>query len=248
MFKKLLLPILCCAASIALAEPQRTALTTENKFPELGHLELGYDFSNREFENFEYDSNELFARFGLVENLTARVHLPFDTYDPDYGDKERGIGDVGVGLDLVAYQDVFSFPYVIPHFDVTFSTGDEDKNLGTGDNSFKFGIAFGTKTYEQFNWVLDVSYAENYDAKAADEDDIFQVAFSWVWELSDRFAFSVEALIQDHQDTDNEPYLIGGGLSYKWTPEFQTRFFMGGWQEQESGEDTLLNLAATYAF
>ncbi len=248
MLKKLLLPVLCCAATLAYAEPQRTALTTENKFPELRHLELGYDFSNREFSDYEYRSHELVARYGLVENLTARVHLPFDTYRPDYGSNETGLGDVRVGLDLVAYQDVFTFPFVIPHAEVGFSTGDEDKNLGTGENMYKFGVAFGTKTHEQFNWVLDVSYAANARAKAADEDDIFEVAFSWVWELSESFALSVEALIRDYQDTDNEPYLIGGGFAYKWTPAFQTRFFMGGWQEQESGEDLVINVNAAYSF
>ncbi len=248
MYKKLLLPILCCTASLAFAEPQRTVLTTENKFPELGHLELGYDFSNREFSDLEYRSHEVFARFGLVENLTARVHVPFDTYRPDFGSSESGLGDVRVGLDLVAYQDVFSFPFIIPHVDVGFSTGDEDKNLGTGETMYKFGVAFGTKTHEQFVWVLDVSYAADAKAKAADEDDIFEVGLSWGWELSDRFMLSLEALIQDHQDTDNEPYLLGGGFSYKWTPALQTRFFMGGWQEQESGEDLVINVNASYSF
>ncbi len=248
MSKKLLIPVLFACATLAGAESQRTAITTENKFPELGKLELGYDFKNREFDDAKYRIHEAVARYGLIENLTARLHVPFVSADPDFGDKEQGIGDVQLGFDLRAYEDIFRYPYVVPHLDVAFSTGDEDKGLGTGETMFMFGVAIGTMTHDQFHWVLDVSYAANYEALATEEDDVFMVGLSWVWDISDRFSISIEGLVQDFQDTDNEPYLIGGGFAYKWTPAFQTRFFMGGWQEQESGEDLAFNVNAAYSF
>lgn len=248
MLKKLLIPVVCVCATLANAEPQRTALTTENKFPELGKVEVGYDFTNHEFDDGKVRVHEGVVRYGLVENLTARLHVPAVSADPDFGSKEQGIGDIQLGLDLRAYEDIFGYPYVIPHLDVSFSTGDEDKGLGTGENMFMFGVAIGTKTHDQYHWVLDVSYAANYDAKGGDEDDVFMVGLSWIWDVSERFSVSIEGLVQDFQDTDNEPYLIGGGFAYKWTPNFQTRFFMGGWQEQETGEDLAFNVNATYGF
>lgn len=254
MLKKLLLPVLLCSASVALAAPQRSTLTTENQFPELGHVEVGYDFTHHEFdatrrhEGFKYGIHEAFARVGVVDNLTLRLHAPVNQYTPDYGKKQSGFGDFRVGLDLVAYQDVFNFPYIIPHLDVSFDTGDEDKNLGAGENIYRFGVAIGTKTHEMFDWILDVSYTQNYDSKTTDDDDVFEVAFTWMWELSDQFTLNIEALVQDYQDTDNQPFLVGGGFSYKWTPAFQTSFFMGGWQQQESGEDLVFNVNAAYSF
>lgn len=248
MLKKLLLPVLCISAVVAYAEPQRTALTYENKFPELHHLELGYDFVTREFGDYRYTDHDLVARFGLVDNLTVHAALPYEMYSPDWGTKERGIGDVQLGLNLVAYQDVFTFPYVAPHADVWLPTGDEDKNLGSGDTLYKFGVAFGTKTHEMFDWVLDVSYGRDYDAKVSETDNMLEVALSFIWALSDQFALSLEGLARDYDSTDNQPFLVGGGFSYKFSPDFQFRFFMGGWQQQESGEDLNINLNAAYSF
>lgn len=248
MLKKLSVAVLCASASLAIAEPQRAVLTTENKFPELRQLELGYDFYNREFEDSNYRSHELVARYGLIENLTARVHVPYDSNDPDFGDSESGLGDVRLGFDLVAYQDVFTYPYVIPHLDLSFTTGDEEKGLGSEDGMYMFGVAFGTVTHDMFHWILDLSYAANQGAKASDEDDAFQVGISFIWDVSERFTMGLEVLVQDFQDTDNEPYLIGGGLTYKWTESLQSRVFLGGWQEQESGEDQFFNFNTAYTF
>ncbi|HMP74853.1 MAG TPA: transporter [Kiritimatiellia bacterium] len=248
MFKKLLIPALCGVASLAIAEPQRAVLTTENKFPELRQLEVGYDFTSTEYDTSKFRSHEFVARYGLLENLTARLHVPFNTIDPDFGDKEEGIGDVRLGLDLVAYQDVFSFPYAIPHVEVSFPTGDEDKNLGTGDNMVKVGLAIGTVTHEVLHWVADFTYAINTDSKAAVDDDIFSAALSLIWDVSDRFAVSGEGLVQDRENTSSNPVLLGAGLNYKWTPSFQTRFFMGVWNDSADGEDIVLNFNAAYTF
>lgn len=248
MIKKLFIPAFFGMATLAVAEPQRAALTTENKFPELRQLEAGYDFVSTDFEAARYLTHELVLRYGLIENLTTRVQVPFNTIDPDFGDKEQGIGDVRLGFDLLAYEDVFSFPYAIPHVEVSFPTGDEDEGLGTGENMVKFGLAVGTVTHEVLHWVADASYTINSDSKVAEESDVFELALSIIWDVSDRFAVSAEGIVQDAENAEDNPILLGAGLSYKWTPSFQTRFFMGGWNNGANGEDTTLNVNAAYTF
>lgn len=248
MSKKLMIPALFAVASLAWSEPQRVFLTTENKFPETGKLELGYDYTGREYETLKFTSHSAVARLGLVENLTARVQAPFVNHEPDFGDSESGVGDVVLGLDLVAYQDVFSFPFVIPHLDVAFPTGDEEKGLGSGDTLVKFGVSIGTKTHEQFVWVADFSYASAYDAKASEQDDQFDIALSWLWELSDQFTFNLEGLVRRMESYDSSSVLLGGGMTYKWTPALQSGVYFGAWNSNDSGEDQLLKISASYAF
>jgi hypothetical protein len=250
MFKKasLSLAVFCTAAAWAGAEPQRAFLTTENKFPERGALELGYEFIGREFDTLKYNRQSVFARYGLIENLTARIHAPYDTLKPDFGGDESGLGDVTLGADLVAYQDVFSFPFVIPHLDVSLPTGDEDKGLGSGDALISAGVAVGTKTQDRFVWVLDVSYASVYDAKASEKDDVFGAALSWIWELSDRFTVNIEGLFRHAEAYDSNAILVGGGMNYSWSPKLNTGVFIGRWDDDDSGEEQLLNIRAAYAF
>jgi hypothetical protein len=250
MFKKasLSLAVFCTVAAWAGAEPQRAFLATENKFPERGAMEVGYEFIGREFDTLKYNRQSLFARYGLIENLTARVHAPYDTLKPDIGGDESGIGDVTLGVDLVAYQDVFSFPFVIPHLDVSLPTGDEDKGLGAGDTLIRAGVAVGTKTHEQFMWIVDVNYASAYDAKAAKKDDVFEAALSWIWELSERFTLNLEGMFQHAEAVDSNAVLLGAGMNYAWSPHLHTGVFLGRWNENDTGEDQLLNITAAYAF
>lgn len=247
MLKKATIAALCCASTLAWGEAQRALLTHENKYPELHQLELGYEFRQREFEDFQFRTHSAQARFGVWENLTAILDVPWAQRDNDFGDDESGIGDVEFGLDLVAYQDIFGYPYVIPHVAASFSTGDEDEGLGTGETMYLFGVSIGTVVYEVLHYVLDVSFAQNYDAKASEEDDALLVSLSLLWDLSDRFNVAAEGRVVDLQDTDDESYLIGGGFTYEWTENFQTGFFYGGWQESDD-EDRVLSVRANYTF
>lgn len=247
MLKKALAVTLCSAATLAWAEPQRTLLTHENQFPELGQLEVGYQFQQREFNTFNYRSHSAQARFGLWENLTLNLDVPWVQRDEDFAEDEDGAGDVVLGFDLLAYEDVFTYPYVIPHIEIGFPTGDDDKGLGSGETMYAFGVSIGTVVYDVLHYVLDLTYAANYDALATEEDDVFMGSLSLIWELSDRFNWTLEGGMVDYQDTDDEPFIVGGGFAYKWTPNFQTSFFYGGWQE-DSEEDTTLNARATYTF
>ena len=232
----------------ARAEETRAFWTTENKFPELGQAEVSYWFEQNEYEDFVYRSHSALLRYGLIENVTARLDVPWVQRDEDFAADADGLGDVGLGFDLLAYEDIFRYPYVIPHVDIAFPTGDDDDGLGTGETMYMFGVSIGTVVYDVLHYVFDASYAMNYDARATEEDDVFMGSLSLIWDISDRFSVMGEGRIMDFQDTSDQPFLIGAGMTYGWTENLYSSFFIGNWQESDFGQDQELMVRASYTF
>lgn len=251
MFRKILMVTVLSAAALvsqARAEEARALLTTENKFPELGQVEASYLFEQNEFDTFVYRSHSALLRYGLAENITARLDVPFVQRDEDFLSDADGLGDVSLGFDLLAYEDIFGYPYVIPHIDVGFATGEEDDGLGTGETMYMFGVSVGTVVYEVLHYVLDLSYAANYDARATEEDDVFLGSLSIIWDISDRFSVMGEGRMMDYQDTSDQPFLLGGGMTYDWTESLSSTFFLGNWQESTFGQDQEVLFKTSYSF
>lgn len=251
MLRKILLVSVLSALAVlpaVRAEEARAFWTVENKFPALGEAELSYWFEQNEFEDFVYRSQSALLRYGLLENVTARLDVPFVQRDEDFASDADGLGDIGLGFDLLAFEDIFGYPYVIPHVDVAFPTGDEDDGLGTGETMYMFGVSIGTVVYEVLHYVADFSYAQNYDARATEEDDVFMGSLSLIWDISKRFSVMGEGRIMDYQDTSDQPFLIGAGMAYSWTENFDTSFFIGNWQESDFGQDQELMVKASYTF
>ena len=157
------------------AEEQRTRLTKENKFPELGQVELGVGVTFLEFGD-DNESSRLGdanltrlaaeVRFGLLPNLTVSLLVPFDSFEPDAGDDDSSLGDVEIGLQLKAFEDIFDYPYVIHYVTYDFGTG-EPYLLpeGDGDDTFTIGVSVGTVTYDLWTWGIDLSYDINGESE-----------------------------------------------------------------------------------
>ena len=125
MSRKILMVSALAALNFSIAAPaeeSRAFLTTENKFPEQGQLELSYLLESDQNDGFDYATHALQARYGLIENLTTRLTVPYAVLDPEVGDSVDGLGDVRLGFDLLAFEDIFRYPYVIPHVEVGFAT------------------------------------------------------------------------------------------------------------------------------
>jgi len=222
--------------------PMRTTLTSENKFPETGQLELGGFFQHAEqTEDLEQDSFGVYARYGLWENVTFGAAVPF--VDSEFNDESNsGLGDVVLSLDLLAYQDIFRYPFVIPHVDVGLPTGDEDEGLGTGETVINFGLSVGTKVYDQLTYVIDLSYAFN-GALDVPGDNVAYLSGSLVWDISDRFAAFVEGRAYDKNTLDDYPYLVEAGLSYMLTRDVMITGYGGTLSIDENGESESYDIA-----
>lgn len=210
--------------------PMRTTLTRENKYPEVGQVELGGFYTHAEQDELDQDIVGVYGRLGVWEFVTLQADVPFVDSEFGEGDEsESGMGDVVLKLDLLAFQDIFRYPYFIPHVDVSLPTGDEDKGLGTGETGVTIGMSVGTKVYDKLTYVLDVAYAINRFAEKAteDDDDVFMVSLSIVWDVSDRFALLTEGRVIEENSFGNIPYEIKGGMAYRITPDVQIAAYGG---------------------
>lgn len=250
MFKKILLAssLVVALGSLAQAEIARALLTKENKFPETGQLEIGSIYSHSEFDlsDSELSSLRPYARYGLVENVTFQADVPYLWTDSELGGEEEGIGDVGLELDLVAYKDIFDYPYVIPHIDLTLETGDEDKGLTAGETIWDLGVSIGTVTYDVLHWVVDFAYVLNGGQEVEDRENVFKVSGSLIWDLNERFSVLIEGLVLDENSANDRPYYFQGGMAYKATENLQVSFYGGGWSQTD--EDVVTTAKVGYQF
>jgi hypothetical protein len=228
------------------AEPMRTQLTRENKFPGLYQPELGMTALHRDFEDGEANSLAPYVRVGVISNLTFITEAPFVFTDPDSGDKEAGLGDVRLGLELLAFQDIFDYPFIVPHLDITLATGDEDDGMGVGDTVTTAGISVGSRMYEVLTLIGDIAYSLNGGGPVGDREDVLILAGSLVWDLSEQFALLAEGKVTDENSANDHPAYLQGGLAYKPTENLMIAAYGGQWSS--AGEDVNASIKVAYTF
>jgi len=222
--------------------PMRTLLTRENKYPEVGQFEVGGYFKHNETENNDSDSLGAYGRIGVWDNVTFEAGVPVT--DSDFnGESNTGLGDVELKLDLLAFQDIFRFPFIIPHIDVSLPTGEEDEGLGSGETIFAPGISIGTKVYDCLTYVVDFTYAFDGANDNYADDNVYYVSGSIVWDISDRFAVLVEGRIYEENDFEENPYTFHGGMAYRVTEDVQIAGYGGQYNSESDAEDTEFDLA-----
>jgi hypothetical protein len=225
MNKWLTVAIAAAIAAGANAQPNRPSFTKENRFPGLHRLEAGGIVNYRDNEMVDYTTVAPYARYGLLSNLTLNAAVPFESADFEMGDSESGLGDIQLGLDLLAWQDIFDYPWVIPHVAVGLPTGDEDKGLGTGETTVTPGLSAGSKMYDWVSVIFDVSYAVNGAGTTDNLENAWLFGGSVIWDISERFAILAEAQASVLQDSmegqDDTSALYGAGLSYDFTENFE---------------------------
>lgn len=227
----------------AQAEPVRTVLTKENRLPPLYQAELGTEFIYMETEFSEVVSVVPMLRYTVLPDLALYAKLPYHSIKPDVGSRESGIGDVVAGFEFVAYQDVFGYPWILPHAEVHFDTGDEDKGLGTGDTEYLIGVAAGTTVSRDYHFVVDARYRI-----VSDMDNIPSVAGAFIWDLDDRFSLLSEIEVSREKGPmdDSHPVMFLGGMHYKATPALQFR--VSGGTAANSDIDVVVRGNVTYSF
>lgn len=256
MMKRFLLAscAMFAVAGVSYGEAQRTALTVENRFPELGKLEVGGVFEAREFSDNGDHLTTVgpYLRYGLINNLSVYGSVPYAQSDREWLDDGQGLGDVKLGFQLLAYEDVFEYPWVVPHAEVAFGTGDEDKGLGYGEDVYTLGISVGTKMYETVSFIADVSYAINggYESGLVPDStlgahetiDAVIIGGSIVWDVSERFAVLAEGkLVQDNNTAEEQqPRYAAAGMVYRFTERFQLGGQVGGWTDADGQTDIIV--------
>ncbi len=233
------------------AEPIRTLLTKENKLPAKWQVEAGLlgEYANYKDEFILSKAYEVapYGRFGLFENLAVSLEVPYRNVKNRISDTEQGLGDVRLGLDFVPWQDLFSFPWIMPHVTVGLPTGDEDKGLGRGKTTGQFGVAVGTVVNEEFHFIADGRY-EVISGSDSTDDNVASLAGAIVWDLSEQFSLLGEIKItnQDNDPYEGTPIYFNGGMSYKATEALALMFYAGG--SQNTPEDFTGSMKIAYSF
>ena len=225
-------------AGVAWADPVRTIFTRENKFPEPLRFEVelfgygtSYDgaTSAEDVDMFDFGPE---ARVGLTDWLAVRGGLPFRSISIGDLDK-RGLGDAYLGADFRFFEDIFEYPWIVPHATVFFPTGDEDKFLGTGKTQARLGVSAGTTVEDVFHFGADVSYVVNgkIDDENPDEwEGLFMGSLSLVWDLNERSSILGEVQVNDAPADPEDDYAFLGhlGLVFRINKNFWLMGYGGG--------------------
>ena len=223
-------------AGTALADPMRTVFTKENKFPgalkpELSLAAGGVSYDEQELgEDADSYSVAPGVRFGLTDRLALRAEVPYVGYSIGEED-ESGLGDVEAGLDFLFFEDIFEYAWIIPHATGIFPTGDEDKNLGTGETQGRFGISVGTTVNDVVHFAVDVSHTVNGTEGEGDDerDDLTTGALSIMWDLDERASILGEVQLRDDPVDEQDDYALRGhgGLAYRINKRFSLMGYVG---------------------
>ena len=240
--------IVFAGAIASTAEPMRTLITKENKFPEFHKSEVGtmvdfVEFVDNSEQNILDDANLVlvtaYYRYQLAEDLAVRLDVPYGQLDPDVGASENGFGDVSLTAELRVFEDTFEFPYLIPYATYRFDSGERKAGLGDDESSFVIGATLGSTTYDKpWHFALDLNY-EVFEVV----DNIAAAGVSVVWDVSDRLALLTEVQLTDEElpsPTVEHPILIRGGAVYKLSETLSIAMYGAG--KKNSREDVITTL------
>lgn len=210
---------LALGAGAAYANPMRTAVVKEKQTPDAGKFEAGLIGWYAEFE----DDDDLsladlddswsaspYVRYAVWEELTLALKVPYRSVGRPSGADDSGLGDISVEADLIAYQDIFGFPYIMPYVEVFLPTGDDKKGLGTGEVDMHIGAAIGTTVADVLHWVVDGRYiTEGDDNRAAGGGAL-------IWDLNKKSSLVAEGMIEGKKDGEEEGRkVVMGGLIFR---------------------------------
>lgn len=247
----LLLGLIVVMGGTVYAEPIRTLLTKENRLPRLYQAEVGAEFHYIEREHADETAIIPYVRYTVARDLALVGTLPYRSVDPDDPmlKKESGIGDATLGFEFVAYKDLFGYPWIMPHGQVSFDTGNEDKGLGAGDTEYMIGIAVGTTVNRKLHYVADARYRI-----LDDQDNIPSIAGSIVWDLDRKFSLIAEIELSREKDArdefgmrdDRHPLVFLAGMHYRASRALQ--FTLHGGTSKNSDLDTIIRGKVSYSF
>lgn len=249
MPRKILIAINLVLFGVAAAQagPIRPLYTKDVNQPEYHGLEVGSSFSLVEIEDldetFDTGNTNIFtttpyARFRIAEPLTLFAAVPFVSAESDSGKDKNGAGDFSFGFELVTYKDIFDYPWIMPHVNVTLDTA--GRGLGQGESSVELGLALGTKTWDSVDWIGDFRY-EVFE----DRDNVGSMAVSIIWNLSEEFSFLFEGKLADEEEAEDEkPIFFAAGMSYSVSEDLVLTVNMA--TAKNSRQDVLANLQVSY--
>jgi hypothetical protein len=148
-----------------------------------------------------------------------------------------------MGVEFLAWEDIFHYPYLMPYLEIGLPTGDEDKGLGYGDVTAEAGLAIGTTVYDTLSYALDAGYRFLQDA-----GNVFSASGALIYELSKKTSVLVEGEFEEAHDGEvDDRILVLGGLTYQPTSRWFVGLYAGSRVDGET-DDPVAAARVTYTF
>ena len=233
---------------------QRPLFTLENRLPDQGHLEVGASGGmNNIEENFYVPNADVYhiaadLRLGIIDAMALTAHIPYVSWELDPDDNsESGLGDIHVGLQFRAFEDIFEYPWIILHGEVGCPTGDEDKGLGADGVTGIVGLSIGTTVEDVWHFIADGSWVMN-DNLNDDQDGFVRASVSVLWDLDEACTLMAEGRFIDYATEEDESATFMGhlGLAYDFGNGLSAMLYGGA--ATGSGNDGYGAAKLVYAF
>ena len=203
-------------------QAQRPLFTLENRLPDPGHLELGVSGGmNNIVENFYVPNADVYSisadlRLGVVAPLALTARIPYVSWELDPDDvSESGLGDIHLGAQFRAFEDIFEYPWIIVHGEVGCPTGDEDKGLGADGVTGIVGLSIGTTVEDVWHFIAVGSWVMNDDIDD-DQDGFVRASLTVMWDLDEACSLMVEGRYLDvvTEEDESATFMGHAGISY----------------------------------
>ena len=196
--------------SLAFAEPQRTFFIKENRMPgpfkaEVGaigqYAEIPDDQCSQRATAMMCTSAAPYVRYGSggESGRVSPMSLTCRTSRVD-GDTEQGLGDVVAGAEFVVFQDIFGYPFIMPHVEVELRHGRRGQRPWQRQNALHGRRIRRNRCHGYVPLALDARYTFNEKVNDGGEDkNIATFAGSLIWDLSEQFSLIAKPRASERQ-------------------------------------------------
>lgn len=191
------------------------ANSAEFQKPGVLQIEYGYagDFRSSEFRSEQAAS--LTVRFAPIERLLLEFNVDTVSSQKDrFGNRETGVGDSSVGLQVLALKDTDRHPALAFAFYTKLPTADPEKGLGTGRMDYR-AVVLVSKQFDKTSIDFNAAYLnvgrEFRDRRASG----VAAAFAVSREFDNDFGIAGEISGQSEDDMSSKGIFALGAVTYK---------------------------------
>jgi hypothetical protein len=176
-------------------KPSRPSLANPAEIQRAGvlQIEYGYDANFRSRELHTEQTAPLALRFAATSRLLLELDL--DTFksetDETTRERETGIGDARLGLQVVALKDTDKHPALAFAYYVKLPSASEARGLGTGRYDHKL-VFLLSKQVGEVDFDFNGAYLNHGREDGAGRESGGQAAFSFSREFENHFGFEGE--------------------------------------------------------
>ena len=224
-----MIPLVCCvfmafiyAGSAFSAHP----LITDDAYTQgkgSSQLELSGQYSFDKDTDVDSTKNsvagEVVFAYGIIDSVDLVLRSAYeDARENSEGclSRKSGISDTDLGIKWRFFEkkDVLSLS-VKPV--ISFSTGDHEKNLGSGETGYRFFFISSAK-WDPFSVHVNLGYIRN-ENRVDERRDIFVASLAGEWEFSDGWRLVADTGIETCRDMNHkeDPVFLLLGIIYSVT-------------------------------